>query len=66
VKVSARSYKRLHAFLTVFWLLLGIPTMLWWSRSLQWVVWMSLYAVVAAHWSAYQAARSEDNGTGGS
>lgn len=50
---------RLHLFLTLFWLALSLPTLLWWSESVTWVVWMSLYAIVATHWSAYQATRAE-------
>jgi hypothetical protein len=61
--LQARHYRKLHAALTIIWLLLGIPTMLWWSESISWVVWMSLYAIVASHWACYPAARSEDNNT---
>jgi hypothetical protein len=64
--LEARHYRKLHAWLTIIWLLLGIPTMLWWSESLQWVVWMSLYAIVASHWACFQAARAEDENGGDS
>lgn len=53
--------------MVVVWLSLLLPTLLWWKDSILWVATMSLYANVAAHWSAYQGARSEkaanDNGT---
>jgi hypothetical protein len=41
-------------------LLLAIPNYLWWSDLVTWVAWMSLYANVVGHWSAYQAARAEE------
>lgn len=50
---------RLHALLMGVWLLLGLPTLLWWTNSLPWLVWMSLYAIVAGHFAAWQAARVE-------
>jgi len=37
-----------------------IPTMLWWRNSILWVSFMSLYAIVVGHWSAYQAAHGEE------
>jgi hypothetical protein len=52
--------RRLHAVLTVVWLLLAVPTLMWWRHSLVWVAWMSLYANVASHWSAWQASRAEE------
>lgn len=50
---------RFHLVATLAWALLLIPTLLWWSQSILWVATMSLYANVAAHWSAYQGARAE-------
>lgn len=63
MKLTARRLRHLHAALTVVWLLLGVPTLLWWSHSVPWLVWMSLYAIVASHWAAWQAARAEENGS---
>lgn len=51
---------RLHAWATVLWFGLGTPaTLLWLSDSVAWVSWMSLYAIVVAHWSTFQASRAE-------
>lgn len=61
MKVTPSQMRKVHATLTLSWLLLGIPTMLWWKESIAWVAWMSLYANVASHWSAYQGARAEDS-----
>lgn len=52
--------RRLHLILTVGWGLAAIPTLVWWRESILWVAFMSLYANVASHWSAYQASRAEE------
>lgn len=53
---------KLHLTLTVAWGLLVIPTLLLWRTSILWVAFMSLYANLVGHWSAYQAARAEQTG----
>lgn len=50
----------MHAALTLVWLLLVAPTLLWWRESVLWVALMSLWANIAAHAAAWQAARAED------
>lgn len=54
------NWPRVHLILTAVWATLAIPTLLWWRESILWIAFMSLYANVAGHWSAYQAARAED------
>lgn len=49
--------RRFHYALTITWALLAIPTMLWWRDSVAWLTWISLYANVASHLAAWQAAR---------
>jgi len=51
--------RKLHAGLAAFWMILTIPAVLWWSESVTFLVFASLYANVAAHFSAYQGARAE-------
>lgn len=58
--MSPAQMRKLHAALTITWLALAIPTLIWWRASIAWVAWMSLYANVASHWAAYQGARAED------
>jgi hypothetical protein len=50
--------------MVIVWGLLGIPTVLFWKQSILWVAFMSLYANVVGHWSAYQAARAEEASNG--
>lgn len=51
---------RLHLCLTVLWVVLLIPTLLWWRDSVLWVAVMSWYAIVASHVSGYQSGRTEE------
>jgi hypothetical protein len=55
-----------HKAMTVIWIVLIIPTLLWWRESILWVAFMSLYANIATHWGAYQSARAEKAAEGSS
>jgi hypothetical protein len=48
-----------HAAMTAGWAVLIIPSVLWWSDSIRWVVVMSVWANLAGHFSSWQAARVE-------
>lgn len=50
---------RFHAAMTVFWLLMLVPALLFWKDSVLFVILISLWANVAAHWSSFQAAHAE-------
>ena len=52
---------RLHAVLAVAWLLLVVPSVLWWSDSVLVVLFYSIYANVVGHWSAVEAARDDES-----
>ncbi len=56
---NAETMSRVHALLTMFWIVAVIPTLLWWRDSVLWVAMMSLWANVASHWACYQASRAE-------
>jgi hypothetical protein len=51
--------RRFHAGATGVWALMVVPTLVWWSESVWWIALMSVWANIAGHWSAWQAARSE-------
>lgn len=59
-KPSTKAQRHLHLGLAGVWLLLVIPTLLWFRESVLWVAFMSLYANFVGHWSAYQAASPSD------
>jgi hypothetical protein len=54
------SHRKFHIAMTVLWALLAVPTILFWRESILWVAFMSLYANVASHWAAAEAARSDE------
>jgi hypothetical protein len=58
---SARTWVRIHTTLTLIWVALVLPTLLWWRDSVEWVAVMSLWANIAAHWAAAQGARAEES-----
>lgn len=50
---------RIHAALTIFWFLAAFPICILLADSVPFLVFISVYAVVAAHWSSWQAAQAE-------
>jgi hypothetical protein len=50
----------LHTLMTLIWVLLIIPTLLWWRESVFWVAVMSLWANIASHWAAREAAKAKE------
>ena len=57
--IPPKALRRFHGIATATWLGLTIPTLLWWRESVLWVALMSIWANVAAHFAAWQAARAE-------
>ena len=41
------------------WLVIVIPGVLWWKYSIPFLVFVSIYANVAGHWSSWQAVKVE-------
>lgn len=54
------SGRKLHFWLIVAWGVFAVPMSLWWRDSVFLVNIMSLYAILATHWSAYQGSRAEE------
>ena len=57
--MNARWLRWIHGGATVVWAILIVPTVLLWSNSITWVALMSVWANFAAHFSAFQASRTE-------
>lgn len=55
-----KTWRHVHACLTIIWFIAVVPTLLWLSESVLWVALMSCWANAAAHFSAWQGARGED------
>jgi hypothetical protein len=51
--------KILHRVIAAIWLLLAVPTILWWHESVLWVAFCSLYANSITHWGVAQSASAE-------
>lgn len=48
-----------HAWATIFWTAMLIPSWFWWRQNLFWIIVLSWWALVATHWGAWQATRAE-------
>jgi hypothetical protein len=57
---TASALRHVHGWLTLLWLLLAIPAVMWWRYSVPFLVFVSVYANVTGHWAAWQAARAEE------
>jgi TM2 domain-containing membrane protein YozV len=64
IRVSVQALRTFNMWATVVWLVLVIPTVVWWRQSLLWIAAMSVWANVASHFSAWMAARAEDAAAG--
>lgn len=51
---------KFHGWAAIVWFIAAFPIMIWWSESVQFIVFISVYAVVGAHWSSWQASRVEE------
>lgn len=59
MNVKPKHLVKFNLIATGIWVLLIAPTLLFWKDSILWVAVMSVWANIAAHFSAYIAARSE-------
>jgi ABC-type lipoprotein release transport system permease subunit len=59
MKVKPVQLKTFHATMTGVWLVAIVPSVLWWSQSVAWIVFMSVWANLAGHFASWQAARVE-------
>lgn len=58
--MNHKIWSRVHLGLTCVWFALLVPSLIWWRESVPWLVFMSVWANVAGHWSAYQGSRAEE------
>lgn len=56
---AAMWFKRFHAFMTVFWVAMIPPTIIWWKDSVSYLVFISLYTIIVDHVTAWQTSRLE-------
>ena len=53
--IAKEAWKNRHKYLMYFWILMIIPTLLWWSESVLWIAVLSLYANIEASAAALEA-----------
>ncbi|MGH5968907.1 hypothetical protein ACRFL2_11695 [Klebsiella aerogenes] len=51
--------KRCHLVAAIMWVVLAIPSVIWWKDSVLWVIIISIYANIVGHLSEYSAARAD-------
>jgi hypothetical protein len=61
---DASSLVKFHFGMMCIWLLLIVPTVVWWKESILWVAFMSLYANFVGHFAGWDAARAEESNGG--
>lgn len=49
-----------HFFMMIVWIVLAIPSILWWNKSILWVIFVSLYANFATEFGAWSSARADE------
>lgn len=59
MKLTPALIKRCHLVAAVMWVILAIPSLIWWKNSVLWVILISIYANIVGHLSGYSAARSD-------
>ncbi len=59
LRMTAEALKRIHGTLTVMWLCLIPPSVVFWKNSVPYLVAISVYANLAGSLAAWQGARSE-------
>jgi len=60
VQGDAKFMRRVNGWLTLFWIaMIPVSIEMGWLRSVAYVSALSLWALVAGHWAAWQAARVE-------
>ena len=53
--------EKFHLCLGLLWVVMIPPTIFLWKDSIQYLVFISVYAVIVGHISAFQAAKAERN-----
>jgi hypothetical protein len=52
--------RKLRGWLPLAWFIAAVPICIWLNDSVPLLVFISVYAIVAGHWSSWQAARVEE------
>ena len=56
---SPKFIRTINGWFVILWLILAVPTFVWWNKSILWVLVLSLWANIISHYTAWIAARTE-------
>lgn len=65
MKLTPAVIKKAHLAMSFLWIILAIPSVIWWKNSVLWVIIISIYANVVGHLAGYTAARADEAAEGG-
>jgi len=54
-----RSVKKIHGTLAIIWFVASFPIMIFLRESIVFLVFISVYAIVASHWAGWDASGAE-------
>ncbi|MEL4016088.1 hypothetical protein [Dryocola clanedunensis] len=60
MKITPKLIKKMHLGAAFLWVILAIPSVIWWKNSVLWVIIISIYANIVGHLSGYTAARADE------
>jgi hypothetical protein len=52
--------RKIHLALLILWIVPGLPLSWYLKNSVPWVVFLSVYAVIATHWAGWSAERPSE------
>jgi len=59
-RVPKSGQRRIHFTLMAVWIFVGIPFSIYRRDSVPWVVFLSVYAIIATHWVGWTEADKDD------
>lgn len=62
---ASETMRRIHFWLMVLWFVPGIPISIYLRYSVPWLVFLSVYAILATHWTGWSAERPTEIENGG-
>lgn len=55
--MTSKLGRRVHLGLLIIWVFVGLPVSFVLRQSVPWLVFLSVYAIVATHWAGWSAER---------
>lgn len=57
IKNKKTRTQRIHFWLIILWFMPGLPISYFLRESIAWLVFLSVYAIIASHWAGWSAER---------